>query len=163
MPTAATPPLSGAPNLIPLHRTLAADTLTPVGILVAARRMGLKGFLLESVEGGRHLARYSILGFDPRERLVARDGRVFSQMKGQAERALEGALPDILKGPPRRLPGRGGSGLAQVRGRLRGLPGLRLRRRRGKTPGEGRPLRAPGCHPRTLRRSAGLRPRSAAR
>ena len=37
-------------NLIPLHRTLAADTLTPVGILVAARREGLKGFLLESVE-----------------------------------------------------------------------------------------------------------------
>jgi len=83
-------------NLIPLHRTLAADTLTPVGILVAARREGLKGFLLESVEGGRHLARYSILGFEPRERLVARGGAVFQQRNGREER-LEGSLPDILK------------------------------------------------------------------
>ncbi len=88
--------LSEAPNLIPLHRTMAADTLTPVGILVAARRLGLKGFLLESVEGGRHLARYSILGFEPRERLVARDGKVFHQRDG-AETLLPGSLPDVLK------------------------------------------------------------------
>ena len=88
---------SPVPNLIPIHRTLAADTLTPVGILVAGRRRGLKGFLLESVEGGRHLARYSILGFEPRERLVARGGRVFVQVKEGLEQSLEGALPDILK------------------------------------------------------------------
>jgi len=83
-------------NLIPLHRTMAADTLTPVGILVAARKIGLKGFLLESVEGGRHVARYSILGFQPRERLVARGGKVFRQQNGEEE-ALEGSLPEILK------------------------------------------------------------------
>jgi anthranilate synthase component 1 len=83
-------------NLIPLHRTMAADTLTPVGILVAARKIGLKGFLLESVEGGRHLARYSILGFEPRERLVAREGAVFLERGGIREH-LEGTLPEILK------------------------------------------------------------------
>ena len=97
MPPSSTPPLRGFPNLIPIYRTLAADTLTPVGILVAARRTGQKGFLLESVEGGRHLARYSILGFEPRERLVARGGCVFTQAKGGPEQAQEGTLPEILK------------------------------------------------------------------
>lgn len=83
-------------NVIPLSRSMGADTLTPVGILVAARRIGLKGFLLESVEGGRHLARYSILGFEPKERLVAREGRVLS-IRGGEEEELPGSLPQALK------------------------------------------------------------------
>ncbi|HWQ09159.1 MAG TPA: hypothetical protein VN436_08630, partial [Holophaga sp.] len=63
-------------NVIPVARTLAADTLTPVAIYLAIRRAGARGFLFESVEGGRHLARYSILGVNPRERIIAREGRV---------------------------------------------------------------------------------------
>ena len=42
-------------NVIPLARTLAADTLTPVAIYLAVRRAGERGFLFESVEGGRHV------------------------------------------------------------------------------------------------------------
>jgi anthranilate synthase component 1 len=51
---------------------------------------------LESVEGGGHLARYSILGFEPKERLVARQGRVFSLRQGVQEE-LPGTLPQVLK------------------------------------------------------------------
>lgn len=61
-------------NVIPLTSSLAADTLTPVSIYLAARRAGTKGFLFESVEGGRHLARYSILGIQPRERITFQGG-----------------------------------------------------------------------------------------
>ena len=96
MPTAFPETTKPVANLIPLHRTMAADTLTPVGILVAARKIGLKGFLLESVEGGRHLARFSILGFEPRERLVVKNGAVFCQRNGREEQ-LPGNLPEVLK------------------------------------------------------------------
>jgi len=85
-----------SPNLIPLSRRLAADTLTPVGLLLAARRAGHRGFLLESVEGGRHLARYSFLGFQPRERLLLRQGQVLSLRNG-VETVLPGSLPEAMK------------------------------------------------------------------
>nr|WP_320133799.1 chorismate-binding protein [uncultured Holophaga sp.] len=88
--------MNPTPNVLPLTRTLAADTLTPVGILVAARRRGLKGFLLESVEGGSHLARYSILGFEPRERLYSRDGKLFRRTP-KGDECLPGSLPEALK------------------------------------------------------------------
>lgn len=82
--------------VIPRLRHLAADTLTPVSLLLAARRTGLRGFLLESVEGGRHLARYSILGFEPRERILLREGQVFLERSGRSE-AQPGSLPEVLK------------------------------------------------------------------
>ncbi|WP_005033545.1 anthranilate synthase component I family protein [Holophaga foetida] len=85
-----------APNVLPLTRTLSADTLTPVGILVAARKQGIKGFLLESVEGGSHLARYSILGFEPRERLFSREGKLFRRTS-TGDECLPGSLPEALK------------------------------------------------------------------
>ena len=88
--------LAGEFNVIPLARTLAADTLTPVAIYLAVRRAGARGFLFESVEGGRHVARYSILGMNPRERITARSGRIVAQA---GDRVLqEGtSLPELLK------------------------------------------------------------------
>ena len=83
-------------NVIPVARTMAADTLTPVAIYLAARRAGERGFLFESVEGGRHVARFSILGLGARERITAREGHVAAR-RGDAT-ILEGtSLPDILK------------------------------------------------------------------
>lgn len=84
-------------NVIPLVRTLAADTLTPVSIYLAAKRRGERGFVLESVEGGRHVARYSILGLTPRETLQAREGQVISRHVSGGSRVLEGSLPEALK------------------------------------------------------------------
>lgn len=83
-------------NVIPVSRSLAADTLTPVAIYLSARRAGERGFLFESVEGGRHVARYSILGLSARERITARAGRVAAR-RGDAT-ILEGtSLPELLK------------------------------------------------------------------
>ena len=83
-------------NVIPLSRTVAADTLTPVAIYLAVRRAGERGFLLESIEGGHHVARYSILGMNPRERIIARGGRVTARL-GDATVLESASLPGLLK------------------------------------------------------------------
>ena len=56
-------------NLIPGVRRLVADDLTPVGALARLADEPY-AFLFESVVGGERVARYSMLGFAPRARLV---------------------------------------------------------------------------------------------
>ncbi len=50
---------------IPVYRVLMADTVTPVSLFLRIREDGKMPFLLESVEGGEQLARYSFLGRNP--------------------------------------------------------------------------------------------------
>ena len=52
--------------LIPVYREVLADMLTPVRAYRLLCPPGEPGFLLESVEGGERLARYSFIGFQPR-------------------------------------------------------------------------------------------------
>jgi anthranilate synthase component 1 len=56
-------------NLLPVCEVLPADLLTPVAafLRLAPRAGSSEAFLLESVEGGERLARYSFLGRDPFE------------------------------------------------------------------------------------------------
>ena len=54
-----------AGNLIPLVREIPADLLTPVAASLRLTRGARHHFLLESVEGGETLARYSFIGRDP--------------------------------------------------------------------------------------------------
>lgn len=58
---------------VPVVRELTADTVTPLGMLLRLRRTGRHPFLLESVEGGERVARWSFAGADP-ERVVSLDG-----------------------------------------------------------------------------------------
>ena len=51
-------------NLVPVYREIKADLETPVSAFLKMARGGYS-FLLESVEGGEHLARYSFLGTEP--------------------------------------------------------------------------------------------------
>ncbi len=60
--------------VLPVYRRLSADLLTPVSAYLALRREGRYSFLLESVEGGEKLARYSFLGCKP-YRIVRANGR----------------------------------------------------------------------------------------
>ncbi len=52
-------------NLIPVSRRLLADFETPLSAYQKIRGSG-ESFLLESVEGGEHLGRYSFVGCNPR-------------------------------------------------------------------------------------------------
>ncbi len=51
-------------NLVPIYREIVADLETPVSAFLKIARGGYS-FLLESVEGGEHLARYSFIGTEP--------------------------------------------------------------------------------------------------
>ncbi len=56
--------LGGKGNLLPVYREIIADLDTPVSAFLKINRNG-NSFLLESVEGGERLARYSFIGTDP--------------------------------------------------------------------------------------------------
>ena len=53
-------------QVIPVHRELLADMLTPVGAYGLLCGHDEPGFLLESVIGGERLGRYSFIGYRPR-------------------------------------------------------------------------------------------------
>src|SRR5512134_3093376 len=57
--------LAAQGNLIPVTRKLLADFETPLSAYRKIRGSG-ESFLLESVEGGEHLSRYSFVGCNPR-------------------------------------------------------------------------------------------------
>ncbi|NOX60534.1 MAG: anthranilate synthase component I, partial [Chloroflexi bacterium] len=63
-------------NLIPIYRLLPADLETPVSVYLKLRRPGKSSFLLESVEKGEQLGRYSFIGVDPPISLSLRGSRV---------------------------------------------------------------------------------------
>jgi anthranilate synthase component 1 len=54
-------------NLVPVYDTITTDLLTPVSAYLKLARNSRYSFLLESVEGGEKLARYTFLGADPVE------------------------------------------------------------------------------------------------
>jgi anthranilate synthase component 1 len=64
---------------VPVFRRLSADLLTPVSAFLKLRLANPVGFLLESVEGGETLGRYSFLGVRPYVMLEVRGGQVYQQ------------------------------------------------------------------------------------
>ncbi len=87
-------------------RRLVADELTPVGILARVQDEPY-AFLFESVVGGERVARYSMLGFRPRERLVGDLKQVVVHRADGGTRTLPGepfaavrAYAAALKSPP---------------------------------------------------------------
>jgi anthranilate synthase component 1 len=59
--------LASEGNLVPVYATVTADLLTPVSAYWKLARDARFSFLLESVEGGEQIARYTFLGCDPVE------------------------------------------------------------------------------------------------
>jgi anthranilate synthase component 1 len=52
-------------NVIPVYKSVIADFLTPVSAFLKLEKDRSHAFLLESIEGGERIARYSFLGGDP--------------------------------------------------------------------------------------------------
>ena len=63
-------------NVIPVVDTLSADLLTPLAVYLKLSDGSGKSFLLESVEGGETLARYSFVGVDPEFVVTGNDSNV---------------------------------------------------------------------------------------
>ncbi len=60
--------------VVPVARRITADLLTPVSAYLSLSRRQKFSFLLESIEGGEKIARYSFMGVGPYLRLRYRDG-----------------------------------------------------------------------------------------
>jgi anthranilate synthase component 1 len=78
--------LAGQGNLIPIYRELPADLETPVSVYLKLRD-GSPSFLLESVEKGEQMGRYSFIGVQAPLSLTGRGGQV--TLRGAGGAALE--------------------------------------------------------------------------
>ncbi len=67
-------------NLVPVFRELPADLETPVSVYLKLRGNG-NSFLLESVEGGEQIARYSFIGVNPSRVITLRAGDSFDAVR----------------------------------------------------------------------------------
>ena len=77
--------MSGKIKIYPVYREITADVETPVSAFLALKKPGAKGFLLESVEMGEKLGRYSFLGFEPELEFTAKKNRVRIVFRGNVE------------------------------------------------------------------------------
>jgi anthranilate synthase component I len=76
--------LPESPALEPIIRELPADLETPASVYLKLRGTGAS-FLLESVEGGEQIARYSFIGVDPRSAYTIQDGKLICTERGRQQ------------------------------------------------------------------------------
>ncbi len=115
-------------NLVPVYDTFTADLLTPVGAYLRIAREARYSFLLESVEGGETIARYTFAGANPVE--------VFRARGRECSLESQGAGPGLA---PRTATRRG----MQIRENFIGNPIEELRRLTKRF----HPVRVPGLPP----------------
>ena len=88
--------LAKAHTLVPVYRTLIADLETPVSAFLRAAWPERECFLLESVEGGEQVGRYTFIGINPYKRIVAR-GRRIAITEGKRTTQIEGDIFAVLR------------------------------------------------------------------
>jgi anthranilate synthase component 1 len=96
-------------SLVPVYRTVTADLETPVSAFLRIAAKQPEAFLLESVEGGEHVGRYTFIGIEPYRKIVSRGATITDESKGE-RRTFQGdifaELKQALSGhTPARLPG----------------------------------------------------------
>src|SRR5216683_451564 len=101
--------LSRKHSLVPVYRTVTADLETPVSAFLRIAAEEPEAFLLESVEGGEHVGRYTFIGVQPYKKMVARGTRI-TVREGRRESTFDGDIFTELKKAlgghtPARLPG----------------------------------------------------------
>ena len=85
-------------NVIPVYKSVIADFLTPVSAFLKLEKDRSHAFLLESVEGGERIARYSFLGGDPFLVTRYRDGEpanFIQNLRATMERFNSVKLPNL--------------------------------------------------------------------
>ena len=96
-------------SLVPVYRTLTADLETPVSAFLRVAAAEPEAFLLESVEGGEQVGRYTFIGIRPYKKIVSR-GSSITLTEGKRSRTFTGDIFAELKThlsghTPARLPG----------------------------------------------------------
>jgi len=101
--------LASRGNVVPVYKTIVADLLSPVSAFLrlsrpTSGRAGMPGrsrpgpysFLLESVEGGERVGRYTFFGLDPFQ-VVSCRGREISVTRGERRERESGNIFDFLR------------------------------------------------------------------
>ncbi len=83
-------------SLVTVYRTVTADLETPVSAFLRIAAGEPEAFLLESVEGGKYVGRYTFIGIEPYKRLVGR-GNQITMHEGRRRRSFEGDIFEELK------------------------------------------------------------------
>jgi anthranilate synthase component 1 len=95
--------LKGSGNLVPVYREIFADLETPISAFLKVNRGGYS-FLLESIEGGERIARYSFIGTEPYKIITTREGgqtdplTLVAEELGQYRPAPVDGLPQFCGG-----------------------------------------------------------------
>ncbi len=69
-------------DLVPVYRIVLADLETPVSVYIKLAQAGKTSFMLESVEGGEQVGRYSFLGVNPKGLITVRGNQVTRELHG---------------------------------------------------------------------------------
>src|SRR6201996_5373450 len=96
-------------TLVPLYRTLTADLETPVTAFLRLAVDEPEAFLLESVEQGEKIGRYTFIGVRPFRKIVSRGKNIEITENGKLHR-MEDDIFNLCKGllsshKPARIPG----------------------------------------------------------
>src|SRR6195952_4634528 len=83
--------LSRRHSLVPVYRTITADLETPVSAFLRIAAEEPEAFLLESVEGGEHVGRYTFIGVEPSKKMTPRGTRI-TVRQGRRESAFDGDI-----------------------------------------------------------------------
>src|SRR5919205_3128692 len=84
-------------NVVPIVRSVLADLQTPVGAFLRVAGGARYAFLLESVEGGERIARYSFLGADPEAVVRGRGASTLVERRGEVEELRGVRATDFLR------------------------------------------------------------------
>src|ERR1700678_3488979 len=88
--------LAQAHSLVPVYRTLTADPETPVSAFLRLASDEPQSFLLESVEGGEKVGRYTFIGIRPYRTILSRGSSISITERGKT-RSLQGDVFALLK------------------------------------------------------------------
>ncbi len=88
--------LAGEATLVPVVKSVAADLLTPVSAFLAIAGNEPDAFLLESVERGEQIGRYTFLGARPYMQVRARGKDIVIQ-RGKKKEKRQGSAIQVIK------------------------------------------------------------------
>ncbi|TVR18643.1 MAG: anthranilate synthase component I [Anaerolineaceae bacterium] len=99
-------------DLVPVYRRLLADLETPVSVYMKLSQVSDVSFLLESVEGGEHVGRYSFLGVNPQAVITFKgdtmhhttDGQTTTRQLAEDEDPLHALKAELNRVTPVSLP-----------------------------------------------------------
>src|ERR1700728_988918 len=88
--------LARSATLVPVVKSVSADLLTPVSAFLSIAENEPHAFLLESVERGEQIGRYTFLGVRPYMRLRARGAEIEIE-RGRKRERQQGNVFAVLK------------------------------------------------------------------